>query len=85
MIPKEFKETEVRVYKKNRKLSDEKIKKYVTKQRTFNVITYVIHILVEFQFERAFKEWCDHPECTPEKSASQDHHGNPETCRRLDL
>ena len=40
MIPKEFKETEVRVYKKNRKLSDEKIEKYVTKLRTFNVITY---------------------------------------------
>ena len=50
MIPKAFKETEVRVYKKNRELSDEKIEKYVTKYRTFNVITYVVYILVEFQF-----------------------------------
>ena len=55
MMPKEFKETEVRVYKKNRKLSDEKIEKYVTKLRTFNVITYVVHILVEFQFRKGLQ------------------------------
>ena len=33
MIPKEFKETEVRVYNKKSKKHSEKIAKYVTKQR----------------------------------------------------
>ena len=48
MVHKAFKEMEVRVYKKKRELSDEKIIKYVTKGLL--MLCYVIHILVEFQF-----------------------------------
>ena len=44
-MPKEFKETEVRVYNKSKKHSDEDIAKYV-----FKVITVVYIILVAFQF-----------------------------------
>ena len=37
---------------------------------------------LSFNFKRAFKEWCDHPEYTPEKPASQDHQRNAEKARK---
>ena len=48
MIPKEFKETEVRVYNKKSKKHSEKIAKYVTKE--ILMLSPVVCISVEFQF-----------------------------------